>query len=127
MFKIIRRHAGRIIGWTDEGFKERYQKRREKDMGRPPKAPPMEKLERLELEGLDIVEADHYNIRIPPTNPGEGQLHVTCEGQDSLESKISELTSKGHTEFFVTAYKLVEEYKVCTKIKVTAEPFTSSM
>ena len=89
-------------------------------MSKPPKAAPMRKPKRLELEGLDIVEADHYSIRIPPTNPGEGQFHVTCEGQDSLESKISELTSKGHTEFFVTAYKLVEEYKVCTKIKIVA-------
>ncbi|KKM89191.1 hypothetical protein LCGC14_1251290, partial [marine sediment metagenome] len=48
-------------------------------------------------------------------------------GLASLEAKISELTSKGHTEFFVTAYKLVEEYKVCTKIVVASEPFTSSM
>ncbi len=102
----------------------------EKDMGKPPKAPPgrspksvpMKKIERLELEGLDIEEADHYEIRIPPRNSGEGQFYVTCEGWYSLESKISELTSKGHTEFFVTAYKRVEEYKVCTKIKVTAKP-----
>ncbi|KKM94816.1 hypothetical protein LCGC14_1194420 [marine sediment metagenome] len=102
---------------------EKYIKRPpETPPGRSPKSVPMKKIERLELEGLDIEEVDHYEIRIPPRNSGEGHFHVTCEGRYSLESKVSELTSKGHTEMFVTAYKRVEEYKVCTKIKVTAKP-----
>lgn len=124
-FKIIKRYAGRIIGWSGPSFKERYRKRRERDMKRSPKALPESKPKQLELEGLDIIEADYYEIRVPPTNPGECQIYITCERLYSLKAKISTLTSNGHTEFFVTAYKRVEEYKVSTKIRVEAEPFTS--
>lgn len=122
-FKIIKRYAGRIIGWSGPSFKERYRKRRERDMKRSPKALPERKPKQLELEELDIVEADYYTVRVP----ADGNHVIPCEGKISLEAKVSELNGQGYAELFVTAYRRVEEYKVFTKITTTAEPFTSRL
>jgi len=128
MFKTIRKEAGRIIGWSGTSFKEKYYKRREKDVKRAP-APPMEKPKLLELEGLDVVKVNYYTVKIPAGFYKAGYYDARisqCEGIDSLKTKISELTGEGYTELIVTAYQRVEEYKVSTKITTKAEPFTSA-
>ena len=106
---------------TDRQEKKDMKRPPEAPSGRSPKSVPMKKIKRLELEGLDVVEADYYTVNVPVAGNGL----FKCEGMESLKAKISELTGLGHTELIVTAYQRVEEYKVSTKIVTVAEPFTS--